>query len=430
MPKQQLMKWVLPEVVDPPDTLCFQINVPNDRQHIAAFYGAIYLLSKPYAWGDDAAHTAIDVGRVWRRIFDQLIAGECNLPTPTPPGGVFEDFEMPLRVDCDCNVFITCCDGTEKKILTADQVRELLTSQPGVGTPQPQPGLCQTYHGLTGAAAPWYVPTTVSTGDTLELVFSSGAWNDGGEVAWRLSNGDQFFDGRNVGHPVLNGSDPLPTEPHMAMLLNIDGSYYNVAAGPVTVPSGVSNAQVLVVPNDDVLTNNAGTITFDLKVCNNQAATYSIDQTLDTFPYDWTTDIAGVSGTQSVWNAGEGWVDVPCDNLLGGSGRYNIVWVHWVFAAPVNIQHFDMRYDAVVGDLADSGTNLVGIVQSGVTTNIFDETPTTGDGQVKSIDGNWDNVSEIKILLFGSDHSDGTCPPTGSVKLHEIHLRGSGAAPS
>jgi len=65
-------KWVLPAVIDPPERLCFTIQVPNERQHIAAFRGALLNLASAIAWQDDPDHTAKDVALVWRSIVDEV----------------------------------------------------------------------------------------------------------------------------------------------------------------------------------------------------------------------------------------------------------------------------------------------------------------------------------------------------------------------
>jgi len=67
-------RWVLPEVIDPPERLCFQIEVPNDIHHIAAFKGALYTLTSAISWGDDINHTAKDVAAVWSEIYDNIRA--------------------------------------------------------------------------------------------------------------------------------------------------------------------------------------------------------------------------------------------------------------------------------------------------------------------------------------------------------------------
>lgn len=79
-------KWVLPEIVDPPERICYTVAVPNERMHIAAFKGAMLNLASAIHWADDDAHTAREVALVWREIFDNLCAsepdasGDCCMP--------------------------------------------------------------------------------------------------------------------------------------------------------------------------------------------------------------------------------------------------------------------------------------------------------------------------------------------------------------
>lgn len=79
--KNPRAKWVLPLVVDPTERLCAVVPVPNDVYHIAAFRGAMLGLASAYKWGDDLAHTAKDVANVWRDIAENVVIGECLLPT-------------------------------------------------------------------------------------------------------------------------------------------------------------------------------------------------------------------------------------------------------------------------------------------------------------------------------------------------------------
>lgn len=62
------MGYELPEVVNPP-TITFCIEVPDDEIHLRAFWGALWALSRPYNWSDDEAHTALEVGAVWRDLW-------------------------------------------------------------------------------------------------------------------------------------------------------------------------------------------------------------------------------------------------------------------------------------------------------------------------------------------------------------------------
>lgn len=422
-------RFQTPDVIDPPNTVCLTMTIPDDPIHIANLLGAIYQIAFAPNYPSDAAHTAKALAQVWRRYFSTIQIGDCQGPCPPPLlGGLLEDFEMPLRVDCDCNVFVTCCDGTEKQILTADQVRAVAQGQPGDGTPQAPPGGCMTYQGQLAAGSSWLLPTLLSAGDVVTLESAKGATTDVAPIGrWNCPTGLHFELGACVGTTALDGSALLPSVPIGRLVININGTYYDLSS-PVTVPMGVTNAPAAVLVNYAPGGTFGGDLSFTIQKCNNQPAGWNIDQDLTISPGGWTTDIAGTSGTQSAWAAG-GWADEPCDNLLGGSGRYNIVFIHRIFSNPTTLTHFDMFFDAVVGDLADAGTQQVAVVVAGVATNIINLTPVTGSNQRLFWDGSIANVSALQILLYGSDHNDITCPPTGSVLLKEVHIEGTGVTP-
>lgn len=62
--------YLLPAIVDP-DRIQFCIEIPNEPNHILAFWGALDELGQPYSWDDDEAHTALAVAAVWREIYEK-----------------------------------------------------------------------------------------------------------------------------------------------------------------------------------------------------------------------------------------------------------------------------------------------------------------------------------------------------------------------
>lgn len=81
-------KWILPEVIDPEERLCFQIEVPNDPMHIAAFRGALYNLTSARFWQDDPDHKALEVAAVWQDIWDEISMSCCPCPSSKIVDGV------------------------------------------------------------------------------------------------------------------------------------------------------------------------------------------------------------------------------------------------------------------------------------------------------------------------------------------------------
>jgi hypothetical protein len=72
--------YLLPDVIDP-ERIRLCIEIPNDLNHIIAFWGAIQALQHPYNWQNDENHTALEVGAVWKDVIykarESWLAGEC-----------------------------------------------------------------------------------------------------------------------------------------------------------------------------------------------------------------------------------------------------------------------------------------------------------------------------------------------------------------
>lgn len=77
-------KWLVPDVVDPEAKVCVQLEIPNDVKHIAAFWGALGLLSKAYNW-EDSYGNGSQAAYVWRDIIEQAAQDvrdgvNCDMP--------------------------------------------------------------------------------------------------------------------------------------------------------------------------------------------------------------------------------------------------------------------------------------------------------------------------------------------------------------
>lgn len=59
----------LPLVIDPP-TRCVSLDIPDDENHIAAFWGALQELAYWFSWERDEAHTGVQASAVWMNVID------------------------------------------------------------------------------------------------------------------------------------------------------------------------------------------------------------------------------------------------------------------------------------------------------------------------------------------------------------------------
>lgn len=273
----QKSRWTLPEVVNPPGKLCFTIHVPNERYHIAAFLGAIYELAKPYSWQNDPAHTAIDVGTVWRDIFYSLTSSACDIPCPIPIDEMAVDMSVceQIRYNPATNKFEGLCCGVWS-VISGQPTGGFALAPTAQGAPLPAAGGgCQIYQGSLDANGQWLSPAPINAGDTIQIMSINGAWTDGG-ANWYCPTGTIFYGGLCTVGSGVNGADPLPASPHMGLISKIAGAFHYLGdLASFTVPGGVSNKLLILQANDATFADNYGQITFQIKICNNQPATWS-----------------------------------------------------------------------------------------------------------------------------------------------------------
>lgn len=284
--------YSLPRIVDPPRR-CIQFDVPDEPYHVAAFFGALVSLAYWYNWQRDDAHTGKDVASVWFDVFNQASRNWLD------KDGC-----------CDCSRAegsgcMGCCMRIENGILQSkDECGDWQDvpgqppggifggPQPGQGAPQPTPGGgCVTQHAVLDAKGNWLLPNLVNAGDTITLSNGNGAANDTAFSIdnWYCPTGFRFLGGFCLNQIATSGSDPVPSAPHMSVIVNISGTFYAIPFdAPFTVPSGVVNAQPTFQANDSALNDNMGTWTFDVQVCNNQAAAWHHEINLATNPLMWT----------------------------------------------------------------------------------------------------------------------------------------------
>lgn len=412
-------RWTLPTVVDPPEKICFQVMVPNNLYHIAAFKGAMFELAKAYSWGNDPAHTALNVAAVWRKIFDNLTPGDCAKNTI-----IFEDFSYDMSI-CeqlrfqDGKLQALCCgewqdiDGQGDSTLGG-------SGQPGDGSTQPAPGETECYSGRLLGTGLWYLPTNVSTGDTIEITDPSGSWHDGAFSVWRCPDGNIFFAGGCIASTATDGGDPLPAQPHMSLIANIGGTFYPVLTGGVfTVPGGVSNSPVTFQANDGTLTDNAGEIAFKACVKNNQAGTFSHLFKMYVNPEGWA--IVAPAGT---FVPGTGFETVN-DGPDGFGHYFRSMHARVTFPART-LTRVKVTGDITKGSTLDSSAYLVTFYDP--STNLFTVSYAAGSngaGQHWEWTGS-DSANQLDVqILVGIGSSD----PGGVGIFTEVLVEGLGSDP-
>lgn len=289
-------KWVLPEVVDPPDHICITVPVPNDRMHIGAFFGALYNLTSARFWQDNTSHTALQVARVWRDIFDELKAGPCSPPTNL--GIAVEDCDLNLRIKPDdpCVIQIRCGEDSWEDWYDPRSCIPGAVTQPPPGGELPT-GECLNYSVALQANNSWRLPISVSENYKITISNVNGAASDGTST-WYCPNGQPFVLGFCVGSPGHAMGDPDAVSYHMQLIATDGTNFYGAFNTSFVIPPGTADTFVEFQLNDDPLADNRGSISFDVEVCNQNANVITHIFDFTTGQHGWTiTDDGGATAS-------------------------------------------------------------------------------------------------------------------------------------
>ncbi len=434
---QSVEGYILPVIIDP-ERICYRVSVPNEPAHIAAFMGQLAELGYWYNWERDSAHHGREVAAVWRDVFDQVSQdkrrgrfsiGDCTFEQ-RDQGAEIEDF-MPLRIDCDCNVFVTCCDGTEKQILTSEQVNAAINGPNVPGAPQPPTGGCQQYTFQINGAQTVLIPTAVSTGDTIEIMSDSGASNVDGTLNWKCADGLEYFAGACVGFGAPLGTNYVPAANSGKVILLLNGSYYDITVGtPFTVPGGITLAPPQLLLNYTPGQSISGQINGIVKVCNNQPTAWShtFDFRLSMHGFSLTTLGGGLPGA---WSPGVGVVDTEWNfaacyargfevNLLGiPAFELDSMTIDIDFASGVDVCNNRSQY--VAARHAAAG---YGVYVNNAGAGVVNGAPISLGGPLAL-----SAINELRCqLICSSSNPIGTT--TGSCVLRGLTITGHGTEPT
>jgi len=62
--------YLLPVVMDPEDTRCVILRIPDDQNHVAAFWGQMQTLARHYAWARDTLKQGKEAAAIWQDVID------------------------------------------------------------------------------------------------------------------------------------------------------------------------------------------------------------------------------------------------------------------------------------------------------------------------------------------------------------------------
>jgi len=416
--------WTLPQVVDPAEAVCYTINVPKERFHIAAFMGAMFQLVKPYNWQDDEAHTAIEVGAVWGKIFDQILAGNCTVCPPPDNGG-------DGLGGCGC----MCClrwDNGVLQMLACGVWTDVPglpgginpPSQPGGGTIPPTPGECAAYTAKIDAGRSWLLPALVNTGDVLHLSSLSGASTGDNPLRWNCPDGKLFLAGACQAVYATHSTDPMPLLPTGQLIWNLNGTYYD-ALTDLTIPGSVTDQQITLELNYDLsLGHLSGQVSAEVQFCNNGSGIWSHTFNFETGTQGWTTYDTGFGNFFGDWTPGLGFVGT--DGVNSGANAHGVA-IRIPFPARDLTQFSVDSFDYTKGTVDNPALVAWALETSSAAWSYTHFSATTdGTGLTVGIVASATGQTSANVQ-FLSSLTSGT--PNGTVHIREITLYGIGADP-
>lgn len=286
----------LPDELHPQKFRCVTFYVPDDVQWYMSFWGWLSEMSFGKRWQRDSAHNGLIAAALWDKIIADarvnFLQRLCD-PVPCPPIDEGED-EMSLCETLrfqDGKLQALCC-GVWEDITGQPSQGIGGGGQPGDGSPQPAAGGgCQDYTGNMGGATPWYVPTSVSSGDTISIHDTSGLFYNAADTFWFCPDGNRFFI-TCQNQTFTDPSSQMPAVPMGRIVAKIGSTYYDVLGGVFTVPSGHTNDPVQLEMNTPLPAGSGGDVQFTITVCNNATAAWSsvLDLTTSAYPAILTID--------------------------------------------------------------------------------------------------------------------------------------------
>jgi len=374
-----------------------------------------------------------ELSAIQQDVFD-LMASFCVDPPPagfTPNTGADggDDFMLRQNPDNPCELQ-TSVDGVNWCTWADLSKCEPQVTQPAGGTPQPTPGGgCQTYHAILPSSGKWLLPYFVSSGDVMTIRNLKGASNDGTLSPWYCGDGGVFLLGFCDGSSTTSSSDPIPTSPHLSLIAHVGGLYIPVLGGPITIGAVGVGQQLEFQVNDSILSDNSGSLEFDVEICNNQDATWShvLDLRASSLGFAGDGWIACSSGSMGDWTPGQGLTQGYCLNSIT---HYEQVSMEVLFSSNINIDSVAYLYDVTVDPL-NAGTDIHDIItyrDTGGTQHTSTDF-IGGDGTAKSIGDTTPRTIKAIGVRIGCGSVDTPTTPTGTARVYQLTVSGHGTDP-
>lgn len=395
-------RYQLPAVVHPSSHKCFVIQVPNDIYHIAAFRGQLEALARAYTWGNDEAHTALDVASVWRTVIDNMEScmpalqfrqpNNCTLEVSTDGGFTWS----PIFNSYNCALDAIAAEIANGTLQSGG------VSQPPAGGTVPA-NECHTFHVVLQGNERWHSPVPVGDGYSIAVTNVKGGWSDGYAIGavWQCPDGEYYSLGYCTGSFIAGyPGDPIPSLYHMR-LIGHAGTYFDAYNNTYVVPNGTGNVDLTFSANDSDIRDNLGSIEFDLAICNYGTWCYTLDFRTSNYS-QWATSTTN-------YTAGVGYTQIPAGNGVATN-------VTLTFSPTIGLTAVNTR---LVSSLQSNG-NFTALLKNPSDVTLWaDQNPVSG---LYTYNGNQSNVSKIIIAPSANGSSS-------TIAIQSITIYGTGVNP-
>lgn len=94
--------WLIPKTIAPAGRRCVLLYIPDERDHIAAFWGCLFMLGQWVNWERDDAHSGAELAKLWRGIIldarKRFKKNQCEITEPEQPVPVVPQGESVGRI--------------------------------------------------------------------------------------------------------------------------------------------------------------------------------------------------------------------------------------------------------------------------------------------------------------------------------------------
>lgn len=399
--------------VNPDVTVCFR------REWLPYIIGSLQQLLLQSTW-DTRDPDALNRAQGQAQLLVSMFIQGC--PPDVPPAPIIIDemeYQMAIceQLRWENGVLQGLCCGEWVNIGgIGGAIPGAVTQPPPTTTPPTNE--CRDFYVTLNARDKWLLPFPVSAGATIQVVDAAGGWNDG-TPTWACPTGAVYGLGICGAPLALTAGDPIPTLPHMQIVAQYgtSGGWFDPMALPYIIPVGVTDAQVTFQANDSVLTDNQGSVTFKVRVCNNPVSTWC---------HKWLggKGIAGLSlpPQSGIYGAYEYVTDRIVSEDTGAGPCYRAVWasVDIPFSGTITAIEF------VTEDSSGCGAPIAGAASDAHPANdcniFYDTIPAGAATHTHSWTGS--EVIASRLRIFASNYAG------GATDCHIVSIMVSGLGPN